>query len=90
MGTCTSSDGSTLTDEATLEEILECLLKHVPLELEGSSYPSENLFEILLRAAGRHDSIEHTAQRWENPPATQLFGASTECQIVSNASFLHQ
>jgi putative transposase len=58
-----------LTDEATLEATLECLLEHVPMELEGRSYSAENLFELLLRAASRHDSIEHTAQRLEGVPS---------------------
>jgi putative transposase len=45
------------------------LLEHVPLELEGTYFCSEDLFEILLRAASRHDSIEHTAQRLDGVPS---------------------
>ena len=51
------SPAPALTDEATLDAALDCLLEHVPVEMEGSSYKAENLFEILLRAASRHDSI---------------------------------
>jgi Transposase DDE domain len=58
-----------LTDEATLEAALECLLEHLPLAPEDSSCSAETLFEILLRAASRHDSIEHTAQRLQGVPS---------------------
>jgi putative transposase len=58
-----------LTDEATLEAALDCLLEHLPLEVESTYFCSEDLFEILLRAASRHDSIEHTAQRLQGVPS---------------------
>jgi putative transposase len=58
-----------LTDEATLDAALECLLDHLPLVPEDSSCSAETLFEILLRAASRHDSIEHTAQRLQGVPS---------------------
>jgi putative transposase len=58
-----------LTDEATLDAALECLLEHLPLVPEDSSCSAETLFEILLRAASRHDSIEHTAQRLQGVPS---------------------
>jgi Transposase DDE domain len=57
-----------LTDERTLNAAHDCLLEHIPLEMEGS-YTSQDLFEILLRAASRRDSIEHTAQRLEGVPS---------------------
>jgi len=63
------SPAPALTDEATLEAALECLLEHVPLDMDGSSYTPEDLFEILLRAASRRDSIEHTAQRLAGVPS---------------------
>lgn len=56
-----------LTDEATLEAALDCLLEHLPIEMEGG-YTPRDLFEILLRAASRMDSIEHTAQRLKGVP----------------------
>lgn len=59
----------TLSDEATLAAALDCLLEHVPLELESTYFCCEDLFEILLRAASRHDSIEHTTQRLEGVPS---------------------
>lgn len=57
----------TLTDETTLEVALDCLLEHLPLETQGG-YSPEMLFEILLRAASRNDSIEHTAQSLQDVP----------------------
>jgi putative transposase len=57
-----------LTDEGTLDAALDCLLEHIPLEMEGG-YTCQDLFEILLRAASRRDSIEHTAQRLEGVPS---------------------
>ena len=38
-----------LTDEATLEVAVDCLLEHLPIEMEGG-YSPEDLFEILLRS----------------------------------------
>jgi Transposase DDE domain len=70
MTTCPSSLSSApaLTDEATLEAALDCLLEHLPLEMEGG-YSPQDLFEILLRAASRSDSIEHTVQRLQGAPS---------------------
>lgn len=62
------SPAPALTDEATLEAALDCLLEHLPLEMEGG-YTPRDLFEILLRAASRRDSIEHTSQRLEGAPS---------------------
>jgi Transposase DDE domain len=62
------SPAPALTDEATLDAALDCLLEHIPLQMEGG-YTCEDLFEILLRAASRRDSIEHTAQRLEGVPS---------------------
>jgi putative transposase len=57
-----------LTDEVTLDAALDCLLEHIPLEMEGG-YSCQDLFEILLRAASHNSSIEHTAQRLEGVPS---------------------
>lgn len=58
-----------LTDAATLDAALDCLLEHVPLKLESTYFGCADLCEILLRAASRHDSIEHTAQRLDGVPS---------------------
>lgn len=57
-----------LTDEATLEAAVDCLLAHLPIEMEGGCTP-QDLFEILLRTASCSDSIEHTAQRLQGAPS---------------------
>jgi len=57
-----------LTDESTLDSAVDCLLEHLPLEMEGS-YTLRDLFEILLRAASRGDSIEHTVRSLEGAPS---------------------
>lgn len=62
------SPAPALTDEATLEVALGCLLEHLSLDMEGG-YTLQDLFEILLRAASRSDSIEHTTQRLEGIPS---------------------
>jgi hypothetical protein len=51
-----------LTDEGVLATTLDCLLEHVSIEMHGA-FSLETLFEVLLRAASRADSIEHTTQR---------------------------
>lgn len=61
------SNAPALTDEATLEAALDCLLEHVGIEMQGD-YSPQTLFEILLRAASKHDSIEHTSQNLEGAP----------------------
>jgi Transposase DDE domain len=65
---CLLSASPALTDEATLEVALDCLLEHLPIEMEGG-YRPEDLFEILLRAASRGDSIEHTVRQLEGVPS---------------------
>ncbi len=57
-----------LNDEATLEEAVDCLLEHLPIEMEGG-YTLRELFEILLRAASQGDSIEHTARSLKGAPS---------------------
>jgi hypothetical protein len=53
-----------ITDEETLESVIDCLSEHLPIERSGR-YPARELFEILVRAASRGDSIEHTAKTLE-------------------------
>ena len=53
-----------LTDEGTLESVIDCLSEHLSVEMDGS-YTVRELFEILVRAASRGDSIEHTAKTLE-------------------------
>ena len=53
-----------LTDETTLESVIDGLDETLPIEMEGR-YTVRELFEILVRAASRTDSIEHTAKTLE-------------------------
>jgi len=62
------SNAHVLTDEATLGVALDCLLEHVELEMQGDCGP-QTLFEILLRAASKHDSIEHTINSLAGAPS---------------------
>lgn len=83
------SNAPALTDEATLEAALDCLLEHVELEMQGD-YNPQTLFEILLRAASKHDSIEHTTKSLEGTPSGKTIHyhldklkdmGSLECQM---------
>ena len=58
-----------LTDEATLQAAIDCLSEHLPLEMEGVYTPKE-VFAVLLRAASRGDSIEHTAYTLTGVPSS--------------------
>lgn len=51
-----------LTDEETLTEAVECLAKHIPLDAKGACDPN-TLFQILLRAAATHNTIENTVNQ---------------------------
>lgn len=50
-----SSAPPALTDEATLAAALDCLLEHIPLDMQGDCTP-ETVYEILLHAASHQDS----------------------------------
>jgi len=56
-----------LTDDQTLEMVLECLVEHLPMETQGACDP-ETLFTILVRAASTNDSIEHTCETLADVP----------------------
>jgi putative transposase len=56
-----------LTDESTLETVLECLVEHIPIDMQGACDP-ETLFAILVRAASTNDSVEHTCALLEDVP----------------------
>lgn len=58
-----------LTDEATLQAAIDCLSEHLPLEMEGV-YTPQDVFAVLLRAASRGDSIEHTAYTLTGVPSS--------------------
>lgn len=51
-----------LTDEGVLTAALDCLETHISIDMQGVC-SLQALFTVLLRAASRADSIEHTSQR---------------------------
>ncbi len=62
-----SSASPGLTDEATLSVAVDCLLEHIPLDMQGDCTP-ETVYEILLHAASHQDSIEHTTRILDGVP----------------------
>jgi putative transposase len=56
-----------LTDEQTLDEVIECLAKHLPIETQGAC-DQRTLFEILIHAASHIESIENTCKTLQNTP----------------------
>ncbi|NJP09197.1 MAG: hypothetical protein HC866_06660 [Leptolyngbyaceae cyanobacterium RU_5_1] len=61
-------DTPALSDESTLECTIECLMNHLPLEMNGS-YTVREVFEILVHAASRGESIEQTARLLTGAPS---------------------
>lgn len=51
-----------LTGEETLDEAVDCLAKHIPLNAKGACNP-KTLFQIILRAAATRDTIENTVKQ---------------------------
>ena len=70
MNTPSSSVSSTpaLTDEATLNAALECLLDSLPIDMQGN-YTPQNLYEVLLWAASHHDTVNHACEVVEGVPS---------------------
>ncbi len=56
-----------VTDAATLEEVIDVLQEHVPIEM-GGDFQSETLFEILVHAASNAQSIEQTSKTLDDSP----------------------
>jgi putative transposase len=56
-----------LTDEHALNEVIECLLEHVSIDMQGEC-DEETVFTVLVRAASTNESIEHTAKTLEDAP----------------------
>lgn len=62
-------DTPALSDQSTLDSAIDSLIEHLPLEMNGS-YTVREVFEILVRAASRGDSIEHTVQSLSGAPSS--------------------
>ncbi len=62
-----SSQPPALTDDATLAAALDCLSANVSLDMHGPC-TLQTLFQVLLRAASRADSVEHTTEQLTDVP----------------------
>jgi len=56
-----------LTDEQTLEEVIDCLAEHIPIDTQGACSQT-TIYEILVRAACNKDSIENTCKILQDAP----------------------
>ena len=56
-----------LTESETLQETIDCLKEHIPLETQGA-FNATDLFKILVRAASNCDSIENTSKILKEVP----------------------
>jgi putative transposase len=56
-----------LTDEQALDEVIDCLLEHVSIDMQGEC-DEETVFTVLVRAASTNESLEHTAKTLEEVP----------------------
>jgi putative transposase len=63
----TETPAAVVTDAATLEEVVEVLGEHLPLEMEGEFQP-ESLYELLVHAASKAESIEQTCKTLDSVP----------------------
>lgn len=85
-----------LTDEEILATALDNLLSHVTIDLQGAC-SRETLFEVLLRAASRGDSIEHATRQMEGVPCgngiryhLDKFDDMGSLEEQVNAALVHQ
>ena len=65
--TLPSSSAAALTDEGGLAASIDCLETHLSIDMQGAC-SLQTLFTVLLRAASRADSLEHTSQRLTGVP----------------------
>ncbi len=59
------SEKSVLTDEETLKEVVDCLKKNISIKTQSDCQQS-HLFNILVAAASKADTIENTASNLKN------------------------
>ena len=57
-----------LTDQATLDTALDCLLDTLPLDMQGNHTP-RTLYEVLLWAASHHDTVNHACEVLDGVPS---------------------
>jgi hypothetical protein len=56
-----------LRDEHALNEVIDCVLEHVSIDMQGEC-DEETVFTVLVRAASTNERIEHTAKTLEDAP----------------------
>ena len=56
----TSTQKAVLSDEDTLKEVIDCLTEHISIKTQGACNQTD-LFNILVAAASKADTIENTA-----------------------------
>jgi hypothetical protein len=62
-------DTPAVSDQSTLDSTIDCLMAHLPLEMNGS-YTVREVFEILVHAASRGESLEQTVRSLEGAPSS--------------------
>ncbi len=55
-------------ESETLQETINCLTEYIPLSTQGA-FSSDDLFQILVRAASNCDSIENTSKILKKSPS---------------------
>ncbi len=63
----TSTVSPVLTDDQTLDEVINCLAKHIPINTQGDC-DQRTIFEVLIHAASNRDSIENTCKTLQDVP----------------------
>lgn len=58
-----------LNAQETLEETINCLSEHILLKTEGA-FDVQSLFQVLVRAASKGDTIEQTAKELKEIPCS--------------------
>ena len=56
----TSTEKAVLSDKDTLKEVIDCLTEHISIKTQGACNQTD-LFNILVAAASKADTIENTA-----------------------------
>ena len=60
----TSTEKAILSSQDTLKEVIDCLTEHLSIETQGACNQTD-LFNILVAAASKADTIENTASSFK-------------------------
>ncbi len=61
----TSTEQAVLTDKDTLKEVIDCLTEYISIKTQGACNQTD-IFNILVAAASKADTIENTASSFKN------------------------